>query len=49
MNLKIVNKGKFVRSILIIFMLIMGLSFIVSNKTLSHGETKYKTIYASNR
>lgn len=45
MNLKIVNKGRFIRSVLIVFILIMGTSFVITNKTLSHGENKYKTIY----
>lgn len=48
MNLKIINKGKFIRSIVIIFILIMGISLILTNKTFSHTETKYKTIYVCN-
>lgn len=45
MNLKIVNRRKFVRSILLIFLLIVGISFIISSKSFSHTESKYKTIY----
>ena len=48
MNLKIVNKGKFIRSIVLVFILIMGVSLIVTNKSLSHVETKFKTIYVAN-
>lgn len=48
MNLKIVNKRKFMRSVIIIFLLIVGMSFIISNKSFSHTEVKYKTIYVSN-
>ncbi|MBO5478952.1 MAG: LysM peptidoglycan-binding domain-containing protein [Clostridia bacterium] len=47
MNLKIVNKGKFIRSILLIFILIMGISLIITNKSLSHAEIKYRTIYVA--
>lgn len=47
MNIKIVNKGKFIRSIILIFILIMGVSLIITNKSLSHTETKYKTIYVA--
>lgn len=48
MNLKIVNKGKFIRSIILMFILIMGTSLIITNKSLSHTEIKYRTIYVSN-
>ncbi|MCI8482487.1 MAG: LysM peptidoglycan-binding domain-containing protein [Clostridia bacterium] len=47
MNLKIVNKGKFMRSILLIFLLIIGISFMISSKSFSHIESKYKTIYVT--
>lgn len=47
MNLKIVNKGKFVRSIILVFLLIVGISFIISSKSFSHTESSYKTIYVS--
>lgn len=48
MNLKIVNRRKFIRSIVLMFLLIIGISFIISNKSFSHTEIKYKTIYVSN-
>lgn len=48
MNLKIVNRRKFIRSIVLMFLLIIGISFIISNKSFSHTESKYKTIYVSN-
>lgn len=48
MNLKIANKKKFVRSILIILGLVMFISLFISNISFSHGENRYKTIYVSN-
>ncbi|MCI9286798.1 MAG: LysM peptidoglycan-binding domain-containing protein [Clostridia bacterium] len=48
MNLKIANKKKFIRSILIILGVIMFISLFISNISFSHGENKYKTIYVSN-
>lgn len=48
MNLKITNKMKFIRSILIIAVLIMCISLFITNISFSHGENKYKTIYVSN-
>ncbi len=47
MNLKIVNKKKFVRSIILVFLVIIGISFFVGSKSFSHAESKYKTIYVS--
>lgn len=47
MNLKIVNGKKFVRSIILIFLMVLGISFIISSQTFSHTESKYKTIYVS--
>lgn len=47
MKLKIVNLPKFVRSICIIFFILLGIMFVVSNKSLSHTELEYKTIYVS--
>lgn len=48
MNLKITNKIKFIRSILIILGAIMFISLFISNISFSHGENNYKTIYVSN-
>lgn len=48
MNLKITNKKKFIRSILIILGAIMFISLFISNISFSHGENNYKTIYVSN-
>lgn len=48
MNLKITNKKKFIRSILIILGAIMFISLFISNISFSHGENTYKTIYVSN-
>lgn len=48
MNLKITNKKKFIRSIIIILGLITFISLFISNISFSHGETTYKTIYVSN-
>ena len=45
--MKIVNIKKFVRSISIIFLIILGISLIISNNSFSHEETKYKTIIVS--
>lgn len=46
--MKIVNIKKFLRSIIVIFLLILGVSLLISNKSFSHEETKYKTICVSN-
>ncbi len=46
MNLKIVNFSKFVRSIVIIG-LIVFISLLICNKSFSHTETNYKKIYVS--
>lgn len=48
MKLKIVNLKKFVRSILIILGMILFINLFISNNSLSHGETDYKTIYVAN-
>ena len=45
--MKIVNRKKFISSILKILGIILLGSFCISNVTLSHGETEYKTIYVS--
>ncbi len=45
--MKITNVKRFVRSILIILGIILGLTLFISKSTLSHGETEYKTIYVS--
>lgn len=46
--MKIVNIKKFIRSITIAVIIIIGLSLLISNTTYSHGEKQYKTIYVSN-
>ncbi len=48
MNLKIVNGLKFIRSILIILGIIACVTLFVSNKSFSHKDTQYKTIYVAN-
>ncbi len=48
MNLKITNKKKFIRSILIVLGVIMFISLFIGNISFSHGENSYKTIYVSN-
>ncbi len=47
MNLKVVNKVKFVRSIIIMFLLFLVGSLIICNNSFSKTETKYKTIYVA--
>lgn len=47
MNLKIKNLPKFIRSILIILGIIIFMNLFISNKTFSHGENNYKTIYVA--
>lgn len=45
--MKIVDKRKFIRSLIIIGGFIFIISFICASKTLSHSNTNYKTIYVS--
>lgn len=45
--MKIVDKRKFIRSLIVIGGIILLISFIFVNKTLSHAETSYKKIYVS--
>ena len=45
--MKIVNLKKFIRSIIIILLVIIGLSLVISKSTYSHGEKQYKTVYVS--
>ena len=47
MNLRIVNKKKFIRGIVIIFLLFLCGSFLVCNNSFSKSEINYKTIYVS--
>ena len=47
MKIKVVNVKKFVRSILIIIGIVLCLGIFIGHKSLSFGETKYKTIYVS--
>ena len=44
-NMKIVNIKKFIRSIAIVLLIIIGLSLIISKSAYSRGEKQYKTIY----
>lgn len=46
-HMKIVDIKKFIRSMIFIGALILFVSFIFVNKTLSHVETTYKKIYVS--
>lgn len=46
--MKIVNFKKFIRSIIIILLVIIGLSLLVSKSAYSHGEKQYKTVCVSN-
>lgn len=47
MNLKITNKKKFIRSVLIILGMIIFISLFIGNISFSHGENNYKTIYVA--
>jgi len=47
-RVKIVNMKKFIRSIVLIFILILLLSLIIVKSTLSHKEIKYKEFNISN-
>lgn len=47
MKLKIVNKKKFVKSIALTIGIIFAMLFIITNKSLSHVETKYSSIYVT--
>ena len=43
--MKIVSIKKFIRSITIVLLIIVGLSLIISKSSYSRGEKQYKTIY----
>ena len=45
--MKIVDKKKFVKSLILIFAFIMFIGFIFINKSFSHSEVGYKTVYVS--
>lgn len=45
--MKIVNVKKFVRSIVIVLLIIFGASIIFAKGTLSHKEAEYKKLYVS--
>ena len=47
MKIKIVNIKRFISSIMVVLSVLVGFSFIISNKTFSHGDVKYKTLYVS--
>ena len=47
MKIKIVNIKRFISSILVVLVVLIGFSFIVSNKTFSHGDVKYKILYVA--
>ena len=46
-NMKIVNVKKFVRSIVIVLLIIFGISLVFAKGTLSHKEAEYKKLYVS--
>lgn len=46
--MKIVNVGKFIRSVLIVFGIILCLSLFVMKSSLSYKELEYKTIFVDN-
>ncbi len=46
--MKIVNVSKFVKSILIIFGIIICISLWIGGRSFSHTDTNYKTVYVSN-
>ena len=45
--MKIVDKRKFIRSLIVIGGIILLISFIFANKTFSHSEPSYKKVYVS--
>ena len=45
--MRITNKNKFIRSILLILVMILFITFFIGKSTLSHKEIEYKTIYVS--
>lgn len=45
--MRIVNIKKFIRSIIIMLLVIIGLSLLISKSTYSHGEKQYKTVYVT--
>lgn len=45
--MKIVNKKKFVRSMLIIIGVIVSILFFINTTSFSHSEIEYKTVYIS--
>ncbi len=47
MKLKIKNISKFIRSILIILGIIICVGLFITNKSFSHTEANYKTIYVA--
>jgi lipopolysaccharide export LptBFGC system permease protein LptF len=47
MKFRIVNLKKFLRSLVLVFLVILAISFIIGNKSFSHTESKYKTICVS--
>jgi cell division protein YceG involved in septum cleavage len=49
MKFRIVNLKKFLRSLVLVFLVILAISFIIGNKSFSHTEeSKYKTVCVSN-
>ena len=47
MKIKIKDLSKFVRGIIILLVLFVGFNILISNKSISHAETSYKTIYVT--
>ena len=45
--MKIVDKRKFIRSLVLIFVFLMFITFAFINKSFSHTEVSYKKVYVS--
>ncbi len=45
--MKIVNKRKFIRSLILLIILIIFILFTLINKSLSHSDIQYKKMYVS--
>ncbi len=45
--MRIVNKKKFIRSMILMFGVLILISFIFANKSLSHTEKNFKKVYIS--
>lgn len=47
-KIKIVNSARFIKSILIILILVGCISLFISSRSFSHTDINYKTVYVSN-